>query len=142
VKTNNPLSLLTAKRKVLELLRWILVLPAAWLGDYAGYVLGGLLCGLAVAIGLVNPPSDDSELNRSLRYLIWMFPEGVVGVIAGAKTAPRWHRTTAYVVALLWVFCINRIHGFEGPTVMATFVAALCGVACVHFLERDTSRMT
>lgn len=91
--------------------------------------MGGTLVWLAVTVGLVNPPSDDSSFNRSLRYLLWMFPEGVACVIAGAKTAPRWRLATACVI--LWILWIDRIHGFEGPTLVATAVAGGCGAAYV-----------
>src|SRR5688500_9653792 len=123
-----PFSALTTWERVVELARWVCVLPAAVLGDYAGYILGGILGVLAVAVGLVNPASDDSSWNRSLRYLIWMFPEGVTCVIAGAKTAPRWRLAIACVVAIVWILWVDRIHGFEGPTLMATAVAGPCGV--------------
>ncbi len=131
---------LTRKEKGIELLRWISVLPAAVLGDYAGYVIGGILVWLALTVGLVNPPSDDSGFNRSLRYLIWMFPKGVACVIAGAKTAPRCRLATASVVAVLWMLWTDMIHRFAGPTVVATAVAAGCGVAFIFVSEKSKTR--
>lgn len=130
------LSALNPKEKGIELLRWMCVLPAAMLGDFAGYYLGGALGLLAQTLGIVNPPSDDSSSNRLLRYLIWLFPVGVTVVMVGAKTAPRLRLATASVLAVLWILWTNRIHGFEGPTVIATPVAAGCGLAFIFYWEK------
>ena len=127
-------------QRMIEALRWTCVPLAAWLGNYVGYILGGTLGLLATRIGIVNPPSDDSPLNRSLRYLIWMLPQGILCVVAGAELAPRWRRTTAVVVGAWWALCIDFIHGFEGPTLYATPLAAALGIALVVYLERAKRR--
>jgi hypothetical protein len=130
-----PFFALTAKEKGIELLRWVCVLPAAILGDYVGYIIGGTVGRLAQIVGLVHPPSDDSGINRTLRYLIWMFPEGVASVIAAAKTAPRYRLATASVAAVLWILLIDTIHRFGGPTLVATGVAGICGTAYIFYTE-------
>jgi hypothetical protein len=121
------------KQKAIELLRWICVVPAAMLGDFVGYYLGGGLGMLAQVLGIVNPPSDDSSGNRLFRYVIWLFPVGMIVVLAGAKTAPRYHLATAFVVGITWMLWTDRIHGFEGPTLIATAVGAGCGTAFVIY---------
>jgi hypothetical protein len=129
---------LTAKARVIEIVRWVCVVPIAILGDYVGFVIGGMLGSIAMRVGLVNPPSDDSSFNRALRYLIWMFPEGLVCVIAATKMAPRSQRLTACIVAGAWMLLVDRIHGFEGPTLIATAVSGGCGVACIFYIKATT----
>jgi hypothetical protein len=131
-----PFSALTKREKAIELVRWLLVLPAAALGDYAGYFIGGMLLLLAQSFGLVNPASDDSELNRFFRYLIWLFPVGVVVVITGAQTAPRFRLAAATGMAILWILWTDAIHRFQGPTVYVTPLAASCGAVIVLRLEK------
>jgi hypothetical protein len=133
--TMKPFSALTSKEKGVELCRWICVLPAAKLGDVAGYWIGGAFGLIAQTLGVVNPPSDDSSSNRMLRYLIWLFPVGIVVVIAAAKTAPRWRLATAGVVATLWMLWTNRIHGFDATTLIAAPVSACCGIAFVLYSD-------
>ena len=123
------------KRSKWDVLRWLSLPLVAWLANYVGYILGGTLGMLATRIGLLNPPSDDSVLNRSLRYVIWMVPAGVLCIVAVAATAPRWRRTTAVVVAAWWTLCHDFIHGFESPTLWVTIVASVVGLAIVFCLQ-------
>lgn len=122
--------------RYMEVLRWVCVPPAAWLASYAGYILGGTLGLLATRIALVNPPSDDSPLNRSLRYAIWMIPQGILCIAAAAATAPRWRRTTAVLVAVWWTLCQDFIHGFESPTLWVTALASVLALAGVFYYHR------
>ena len=130
-----PYSALTSRQKIIELVRWTCVLPAAKLGDLVGYGFGGALGLFAQSLGIVNPPSDDSSSNRMQRYLIWLIPVGLTVVIAAAKTAPRWRLATAVAIAVSWVLWTDRIHGFEGPTVIGTAVSACCGIAVILYWE-------
>jgi hypothetical protein len=81
--------------KIIELLRWISVVPAALLGLSAGYIIGAAAISLARTLAVIVLPGD-MELNRLVRYLIWLFPMGVAYVIAGAMTAPRCRRVIAF----------------------------------------------
>lgn len=134
-----PFSALTEKEKLIELLRWFSVLPAAVLGFFAAYYAGGFLLPLAEALGVVNPPSD-MGFNRYLRYLIWLFPMGVAFVIAGAKTAPRFRLAAASVLAVLWVLWTGRTHGFSYEAVISAAVAAGCGTAFIFYAEKSKVR--
>lgn len=126
----------TRRKRLIDGLRWPAVPLAAWLGNYAGYILGGTLGLLLTRIGVLNPPSDDSQWNRSARYIIWMIPAGILCIVAGAKMAPRWRRTTALVLAAWWILCLDFIHGFEGPTLYATALGGALGIILVCYLER------
>jgi hypothetical protein len=129
-------SQLTRREIVIETLRWLLTSPAAVLGNYVGYIIGGVFIALAQRLQIVNAPSDDSASNRFARYVIWLFPMGVIVVVAAAKTAPRFRLVAAIVAAICWTLWTNRIHGFDGPTVYGTLAAAGCGTGIVFYLDR------
>ena len=126
-----------SRRRWLEVLRWLCVPFAAWLGDLAGYLLGGTVSRLAVQLSLLNPPNQFSERDRAIRYLLWMVPAGILCIVLGAKTAPHWRRTTAVILAAWWILIQDFIHHFTGPTLYATLIGGALGLAIVFYFERQ-----
>jgi len=94
-----PFSGLTGRGRLIEVLRWLVVLPAA--------VLGGIAVEFVVAsavqiasyggLGILG----DSNIAYCLRVLLDYVPPKSAFVIAGAKMAPRYQRATAIVLTLL-----------------------------------------
>ena len=92
---------LTRKEKVVELLRWIIVPPAAVLGVLAVRIIAGVVKPPAVA----QPPGSSPMPAPDFRFFllpIFSILMGAAFVIAGAKTAPRGRLATAIVLAGLW----------------------------------------
>jgi hypothetical protein len=130
---------LTGKEKLIELLRWLCIPPAAMLGFVVAYYGGGFCLPLAEFVGIVNPPSD-MGFNRMLRYVIWLFPMGAAYVVAGALAAPRWRMLPALVLAVLWILWTGRIHGWSRESVVGAAVAAMSGAAFVFWSEGRRKR--
>ena len=98
----------TGKRKRIELLRWIGVLPAAVLGRLAvQMILGGLL-RLAITAGWITPGT--SELLYYFQLLVYYTPKEAAFVIAGAMMAPRRRLPTAVVLAVLAILLSLMVH--------------------------------
>jgi hypothetical protein len=130
---------LTGKEKLIELLRWIGVLPAALFGLCAGNVASGMLLGIARTVGIVQPPSE-MGLNRFVRYGIWLFPMGLAFIIAGALMAPRFRLAAASVLAVLWILWTGTIHRWGHEATLGAVVSAACGVAGVFYFEKSRVR--
>jgi len=94
-----PFSELTGRGKLIEVLRWLCVLPAAVLGDIAAQFV--VVAAFQVASfggwGILG----DSNIAYFLRVLLGYVPPKAAFVIAGAKMAPRYQRATAIMLALL-----------------------------------------
>jgi hypothetical protein len=94
-----PFSELTGRGRLIEVLRWFCVLPAAVLGDIVAKVVVGAVVQIASygGWGILG----DSNIAYSLRVLLYYVPPKSAFVIAGAKMAPRHQRATAIVLTLL-----------------------------------------
>jgi hypothetical protein len=101
---------LTGTEKLLELLRWLAVLPAAVLANLAPRFLAGFMMSRPVAQPLGVPPLPVSDFQRYV--LSWLFGllMGALFVFVGAKTAPRFRPATAVVLAFLWTLYAFLIH--------------------------------
>jgi hypothetical protein len=100
-----------------------------------GYFMAGVLMSLAAAFRIVGPPSDFGW-NRLLRYVIWLFPMGVLFVMAGALTAPRWRIAAAGVLAAVWIVWTGRVHGWGYEGVAGAVIGSATGVMFVGWAER------
>src|SRR5438105_1250612 len=129
-----------------ELLRWICVLPAAIVvGTAAKYVLGLLAMALRTA-----------SLSAFGTWGRWLFgighvPMGAAVVFAAAMVAPRYHVTTALVLATGKIGLALTAHILRPTTVgfvnyahfAAESLGAVCGVICVAAIvhRRRTSNV-
>jgi hypothetical protein len=97
--TRKPFSELTGRGKLIEVLRWLCVLPAAVLVDNATQFAVDAAVQIAsyVGLGILR----DSIIVYFLSVLLdYVLPKSAF-VVAGAKMAPRYQRATAIVLALL-----------------------------------------
>ena len=90
---------LTGLGRLIEVLRWLCVLPAAVLGDIALEIV------VAAAVQIADYGGsgilDDSDVAYSLRLFLYYVPQKSAFVIAGAKMAPRYQRATAIALTVL-----------------------------------------
>lgn len=129
-----PFYALTRKERVIELLRWLCVLPVAVLGDFVGRIVYG-----GVAALLFSELSYEGA-DRWVRHLVARLLSGVALVIVGARMAPRWRRTTALALAALAFAMAVRTHWIvhrDDVPVVAEAVGVACGVALILFIERS-----
>jgi hypothetical protein len=98
-KAMPPFSSLTSRKKLIEMLRWVCVLPAAVLGEIVvRYAIG--LCVRTAGDGGWRPFGDSTPASFLWTLLCYAPPESAF-VIAGAMLAPRRPMTTAIVLAVL-----------------------------------------
>ena len=136
---------LTGKEKLIEVLRWIAVLPAAALGGAAAHILIILGNSPGCTRGMINP--DESIIDRLMVVTISNIAFGATVVIAGAKTAPRARRVTAFVLTGLLIFTSGMLVTvlIGKPTAFADYLAvvvatasAIGGAIYIHVQESQT----
>lgn len=129
-----PFRNLSGREKQIELLRWFCVLPAVAVAWYVGNRGGALLARFAMTIGII--PDDHSFGSTCARYLLWLLPDGMACIVAGAWTAPRCRFFVACLVAVAWALLTDMIHRWTADTIIPTTVAAICGVAFISHSEK------
>ena len=126
---------LTRRDKGIELLRWVCVLPVALVVRHVLHVLMFL-----VVIRPLLSELSYGGFDRWLRHLTGGLPGGVAFIIAGAKTAPRFRRATAVVLAVGSIVLAVRIHWFphrDEIPIVAEAVAVACGAAYMFRSKRS-----
>jgi hypothetical protein len=134
----NPFSQLSRRAKLIEVLRWLGVLPAALLGELV------VRHGIGVAFAAVHMVSYGARENVSglnaghfLRIVFYYVVPRSAFVIAGAKIAPRFQLATAIALTGLGVFLslmthvvVQHVAGNRvGVTNYAHFIAESAGLA-------------
>jgi hypothetical protein len=141
---------LTLPERLIELLRWVCVLPAAVLADTAAQ----LVIDAAVQFASQGRPNfvGDSIIAYLFALLLYYVLPKSASIIAGAKTAPRFQGATAItltVVAFLFSLMTHVISqhlagrriGITNCThLFAETVGAVCGAACILFKVRRSRR--
>jgi len=94
-----PFSELTGRGRLIEVLRWLCVLPAAVLGHIALEFVVEAAWQIASSGGWGI--LGDWNSAYSLMMFLHLVPPKSAFVIAGAKMAPRYQRATAIVLTLL-----------------------------------------
>jgi hypothetical protein len=118
------------KKKLIELLRWIGVLPAAWLAG---------LVGQALTFALVNPFLSGLSYegsDRWVRHLVGRILSEPLFVIAGTQMAPRFPFATTIVLAAGTIAYDALIHGVDDIPVFASAVTIAAGALVSFFLNR------
>ncbi len=148
-----PFSALTRRGKLIEVLRWLCVLPLALLANTAVLQIVSAMFAAAHVVGYAEwGILLDSSILKPVRvFLFYVLPQSVF-VIAGAMTAPRRQAATAMVLIVLGIcfslmahVVFQRLGGNRVGITNYTHVAAesaglLGGVACAVWLEWRTRR--
>jgi hypothetical protein len=142
----------TVPGRLIELLWWLCVLPAAVLGHVAAQFVVGAVLQMARDAGW--DIFSGSSIANSLIRLLWHLPPNAAFVIAGAKIAPRHQKTTAIVLTLFGLifslmthvisqhFFAGRRLGFNNyMDLCAESVGALGGAAFILSQVRKNRRI-
>lgn len=105
----------------MHILRWILVLPAAMIAQFAVRMLGGAILG--VAAGLLGPGIRDSPPLDWLYLIVSYFVSALAFVVAGAMLAPRGRTATAVTLMLLGI-ALSLTKHVVGPQLAGNRVGA------------------
>lgn len=98
-----PFSQLSIARKALEIFRWLCLLPAAWFASLIPFVVFALLTPRAVVQpGGFHPAPPPSDFRRLVAPWLVALLTAPLFVLVGSLVAPRYRRTTAALLALLW----------------------------------------
>src|SRR5262245_41829072 len=100
----NPSSELSRRAKLIEVLRWLGVLPAALLGEFV--VRNGVGVALAAVYIVCYGARDhvsDSSAGHFLRMVFYYIVPGSAFVIAGATISPRFQMATAIALTGLGI---------------------------------------
>ncbi|HYC53697.1 MAG TPA: hypothetical protein VEL28_01995 [Candidatus Binatia bacterium] len=137
---------LNARDKIIEVVRWVAVLPAAALAGTAAHVAAILLNSAGCTAGMMNP--EESTLDRFYVVVLANVAMGAGAVIAGARTAPRRQSETAIGLAALLVFYSGMIFTalLQRPTTIWDYVAvpitAVASVGAAFHVYSERSQGT
>jgi hypothetical protein len=146
VETMKPFSELTVAGKLVEVLRWLCVLPAAVFADIAAQFALDAAVRIARVYGL--DILGESVIAYCLRLLLFYVSPKTALVIAGAKMAPRYQRATAIMLTLAGLLLSLTDHvvsqhlagrrvGITHYTdLLAESAGVLCGAAYILFAVR------
>jgi hypothetical protein len=126
-----PFSELTDGGKLIEVVRWLCVLPAAMLGSFVVQLIVGAVVQIADNSGLGI--LGDSKIAYSLRLFLFYVPRESVFVIAGAMTAPRHQMATAIVLTVLGI-CLSLMTHVVGQHLAGNHVGL---VNYTHFFAES-----
>ena len=125
---------LASDAKLIEVLRWVCVLPAAVLGAFVVQYIVHAVVQIADYGGW---DLRDSSLGYALRVFIYYVLRKAAFVIAGAKMAPRHQVATAIVLAVLGILSSLMIH-IAGQHLVGNYVGL---VNYTHFLAESAGAL-
>jgi hypothetical protein len=138
-----PFAELSAKEKCVEVVRWLCVVPAAWLAGMLPRFIYAIVRppALAQLPGTPRPPVSDLQ-RIYLPHLLGIVMAAAF-VIVGAKLAPRWRLPAAAVLAVLWMVFSYGIHVWPHASFalrylsqfMVASVSALAATAYIWYSE-------
>jgi len=139
---------LTGKEKAVELLRWILVPPAAGLAVFALQFVARFVWPPAYAQLPGTAAMPVSDFHRFILPRIFGMLMAAAFVIAGAKMAPRSRLVAAIALAILWTgYCFMNhvlVHLGRGTPHYLDFALAIAaaagGVAYIFYSEKSKAR--
>ncbi|HEX2475165.1 MAG TPA: hypothetical protein VHK01_10480 [Lacipirellulaceae bacterium] len=136
---------LSAREKSIEVVRWVLVVPAAWLAGMVPVFLERLIRPpmMVQPPGTPRPPVSDFQ-RIYLPHLLGVVMAAAF-VIVGAKVAPRWRLPVAGILAAAWIVYSYLLHvmphgSFELKYLTQFIVATLGAIAATMYVwwaERD-----
>jgi hypothetical protein len=101
---------LGANEKLIEIVRWVCVAPAAVLAGMAPRYLVSLLIPPPLAQPPGTPPVPVSDFQRYFLPYLMGFVMAALFVIVGAKISPRRRVLVAIVLAVLWTLYSFVVH--------------------------------
>jgi hypothetical protein len=130
---------LSARDKSIEVVRWVLVVPAAWLAGMALPFLERLVRPPMMAQLPGTPRPQVSDFQQTYLPHLLGIVMAAAFVIVGAKMAPRWRVTVAGILAALWIVFSYLIHGmphgsFELRYLIRPIVATVSAVAAAVYV--------
>jgi hypothetical protein len=140
-----PFSQLSTAQKALDILRWLCLLPAAWLASQIPFVVFALVTPPALAQpGGFQPAPPISDFRRYVAPWLVALLTAPLFVLVGSLVAPRYRRTTAALLALLWTAYAFLSHIYihlPGTPHYLHFTAAVlfaaAAAAIVFYLNRQ-----
>jgi hypothetical protein len=140
-----PFAELSAKEKGIEVVRWVCVLPAAWLAGMAPRYIEMLVRPPAMAQLPGTPRPVESDFQRFYLPHMMGLVMAAAFVIVGAKVAPRWRRPVAAVLAVLWMIFTYLIHvgphaSYELRYLSQFIVATVAGLGAAAYIWFSESR--
>jgi hypothetical protein len=129
----------------MEVVRWVCVLPSAWLAGMAPRFIDRLVRPPALALPPGTPRPTVSDFQRIYLPHLLGFVMATLFVVVGAKMAPRSRLAVASVLAFLWmIFCYLihvRPHGsYELRYLTQFIVATLAALAATAYIWNSESR--
>lgn len=140
-----PFSQLSIAGKTLEIFRWICALPAAWCASLIPFVVFALVTPPAMAQpGGFRPAPPPSEFRRFVAPWLVALLTAPLFVLIGSLVAPRYRRTTAALLALLWTAYAFLSHIYvhlPGTPHYLHFIAAVlfaaAAAAIIFYFNRE-----
>lgn len=117
---------LTTKETIVEILRWLAVLPAAAAGGLLANLIAVLFNSSGCTGGMIDP--DNSVFDKLLVVIISSFAFGFATVVAGSKTAPRFHTPVAVVLGIIVVFFSGVAMPYSSGWDIARIIIGIVGV--------------
>jgi hypothetical protein len=144
-----PFSKLTGRGKLIEVLRWLCVCPAAVLAEtVVGYLVGAVTLIVTGGWGI---PGDSNFVHCLRLFLYYVQPKSIF-VIAGVKTAPRQPMATAIVLSVIGILLSlvkhvvgqhlagNNVRIVNYTHLVAESTGTLCGAALILLHVRRDRR--
>jgi hypothetical protein len=136
---------LSAREKSIDVLRWLLVVPAAWLAGMAPRFIERLMRPPVMAQLPGTPRLPVSDFQRIYLPHLLGIVMAAAFIIVGAKVAPRWRVPVAGILATAWIVFSYLHHvrphaSFELRYLtyfLAATVGALAATIYVWWSERD-----
>jgi hypothetical protein len=101
---------LSARDKSIEVVRWVLVVPAAWVAGMALVFLERFIRPPMMVLPPGTPRPPVSDFQRIYLPIVLGIVMAAAFVIVGAKTAPRWRVRVAGILAALWIVFSYLFH--------------------------------
>jgi hypothetical protein len=136
---------LSAKEKSIEVVRWLCVVPAAWLAGMIPRYVEMLVRPPALAQLPGTPRPPVSDLQRIYLPHMMAMVMAAAFVIVGAKIAPRWRLRVASVLAALWLVFSYMLHVWPHTSLELRYltrfiVSTVAALAAVVYIWYSASR--
>ena len=101
---------LSVREKSVEVARWVLVVPAAWVAGMALVFLERLVRPPMMVLPPGTPRPPVSDFQRIYLPHLMGAVMAVAFVIVGANVAPRWRVPVAAILAVMWMAFSYLVH--------------------------------
>jgi hypothetical protein len=101
---------LSARDKSIEVVRWVLAVPAAWVAGMAPVFLERYIRPPMMVLPPGTPRPQVSDFQRIYLLIVLGIVMAAAFVIVGAKVAPRWRVPVAGILAVMWMVFSYLMH--------------------------------